>query len=82
MPKCNLVQKGMLCKEVKKSECFLSTNWATSNLDVCGDFEASMIPTRIAWLKFKKCGEILHGEISSFKTKRKIYQAVWVQKLS
>ena len=54
-----------------KSFCYLGGRLNASG----GSEEAVKARTRIGWIKFKECGELLYGRKLSLKMKGKIYQS-------
>ena len=53
------------------SFCYLG-----DRLNASGGREAAVIArTRIGWIKFRECGELLYGRKFSLKMKGKIYQS-------
>ena len=65
-------QKEIMCGEVEtvKSFCYLG-----DRMDACGGCETAVTArTRIGWMKFRECGELLNGKRLSLKMKGKIYR--------
>ena len=57
--------------ETVKSFCYLG-----DRLNASGGSEAAVTArTRIGWLKFRECGEVLYGRRFSLKIKGRVYQS-------
>ena len=76
-----LIQRKELWYQVKKHHFFDQIDFVKSfyylgdGLNASGGSKVAVTPqTRIEWIKFKGCGELLYARKFSLKMKGKIYQ--------
>ena len=61
------------CEEVETVKCFC---YLGDRVNPIGGCEAAVTArTRIGWVKFKECGELLNSKMFSLKTKGMVYQS-------
>ena len=66
----------MLCEEVETVSKF---TYLSDRVNAGGGCEAAVTArTRCGWVKFRECGELLHGRRSPLKLKVAVYMSLYL----
>ena len=75
--KCKNISKGVVEPEEKLCDAVETVNgfcYLGDRLNASGGCEAAVTArARLGWVKFRECGELLHGKRFSLKIKGRIY---------